>query len=155
MVAIAISTAALVLSIAVFIRNRQQDKRNLLIKMHELLTSDRYQRGRALLFEKVVTETSIEQLSPEEYRDINAALSGFSLLGLYLKNGYVSNRDVMEAWAISIVRTCKAAGPLLAHRESGEGLNPHVGLPPLAEKAQEYLTGKGIELEYKVWRRTG
>src|SRR5215813_699403 len=154
-ISITLSIAALTFSIFVFIKNRQQDKHNLLIKMHELLTADRYQKGRALLFEKVVDESSIEQLSAEEYREINGAISGFSLLGLYVKNGYVNTNDVMEAWAISIVRTWKAAQPLLTYREHMEGLNPHVGLEPLFEKAQEYLANNKVNLEYKTWRRTG
>src|ERR1035441_7470075 len=99
-ISIILSIAALVCSIYVFMVNRKQDKRSLLVKMHELLTSDRYQRGRSLLFEKVVDESSIKQLSGAEYREINGAISGFSLLGLYVKNGYVNENDVFEAWAI-------------------------------------------------------
>jgi len=75
-ISIALSIAALAFSMYVFIVNRRRDKRDILIKMHEMLTSDRHQKGRHLLFEKVTDEPSVERLSDEDYRDINGAISG-------------------------------------------------------------------------------
>src|SRR5262249_21286188 len=70
---------------------------------------------RYLLYNKVTDESSIERLSSEDYRDINGAIFAFSLLGLYVDNGYVSEQDAMEAWSITIVRAWEAAKPSLAH----------------------------------------
>jgi hypothetical protein len=151
---IALSIVALVFSIYVFINNRRLDKRNTLIKMHELLISDRYQKGRFILFEKVTDESSVEHLSAEEYRDINSAIAGFSLLGLYVTNKYVNQRDVLDAWSISIARTWEAAKPFMAHRAKEEGYNPHLWFEPLARNAREHLARNGIQLEYKAWRQT-
>lgn len=152
-ISIALSIVALIFSIFVFINNRRQDKRNTLIKMHELLISDRHQKGRYLLYEKVTDEASIDELSDEEYRDINGAISGFSLLGVYVMNGYVDENDVLGAWAVPIVRSWEAARPFIAHRELRTGINPHIGFEPLAKKAQEYSRRNGIDLKYTAWRR--
>jgi hypothetical protein len=154
-VSIALSVAALMFSIYVFINNRRLDKRNLLIKMHELLTNDRHQKGRYLLYEKVTDELSVEQLSPEDYRDINGAISALSLLGLYVENGYVSERDALEAWSATIARAWEAAKPFIAHRETREGYNPHLWFEPLARKAREHLARNGITIEYLAWHRAG
>jgi hypothetical protein len=153
-ISITLSIAALIFSIYVFVNNRRLDKRNTLIKMHELLISDRHQKGRYLLFEKVTDESSVERLSDGDYRDINGAISGFSLLGIYVENGYINERDALEAWAIPIARAWEAAKPFIAHRVNRQGYNTHLGFEPLARRAQEYLARNGKALEYKAWRRT-
>ncbi len=103
-ISIILSITALMLSIFVFADGHKQDRRNILLKMHELLISDRHQKGRYLLFEKVADEPSVERLSDQDYRDINGAISAYSLLGLYVQNGYVNESDVLDAWAVSIAR---------------------------------------------------
>jgi hypothetical protein len=151
---ITLSIVALMFSVYVFINNRRLDKRNTLIKMHELLISDRHQKGRFILFEKVTDESSVEHLSNEEYRDINGAIAGFSLLGLYVRNKYVNERDALDAWGISIARTWEAAKPFMAHRANRQGYNPHLWFEPLARNARQHLARNGMQLEYKAWRQT-
>ena len=151
---ILISCAALVFSVYVFINNHKQDRRNVLLKMHEILASSEHQRGRYILFEKVIDESSVETLCDEEYRDINGALTAFNLLGIYVKNGYVDERDVLDAWGVSILRTWLAAKPFVAHREHKHGYNPHIYFEQLAHKAQEYLADKGIAQDIVIWRRS-
>jgi hypothetical protein len=154
-ISIVLSIAAFTFSIYVFVDSHKKDRRNILLSMHELLISDRHQKGRYLLFDKVTDEPSVERLSDQDYRDINGAISAYSLLGLYIENGYVNERDVLDAWAVSIARTWEAAKPFLAHREHKHGYNPHIGFEPLARKSQEYMARKGIAFEYVTWRRTG
>jgi hypothetical protein len=150
---IALSIAALAFSIYVFFNNRRLDKRDNLIKMHELLISERQQRGRYLLHEKVRDESSVEHLSPEDYRDINSAISALSLLGLYVTKGYVNEQDALGAWAGPVARAWEAAKPFLAHRENRQGYNPHRWFEPLAQKSREYLDSNGIPFKYVAWRR--
>ena len=150
---IALSVFALLFSVYVLADSHRRDKRDILIKMHELLTSDRYQRGRYLLFEKVIDEASVERLSGEDYRDINGAISGFSLLGLYVEKGYVNEQDVLDAWSISIARAWESSKPFIAHGRNKRGYTPHHWFGSLAIKAQEYLNRQGINLDYTPWRR--
>jgi len=84
-ISIALSIAALMFSMYVFIINRQRDKQDILIKMHEMLTSDRHQKGRYLLFEKITGEPSVERLSDEDYRDIKAPFPDLASLVFMFK----------------------------------------------------------------------
>jgi hypothetical protein len=103
LVPIVLSITALIFSIYVFVDSRKRDQRDIFIKIHELLIIDNIQRGRYLLFEKVVDEDSVKRLTDQEYRDINQAIAAYNLLGIYLKNGYVSQRDVIEVWGAAYI----------------------------------------------------
>jgi hypothetical protein len=48
--------------------SRKRDRREIFIKIHELLISDSIQRGGYLLFEKVTDEESVRRLAAQEYR---------------------------------------------------------------------------------------
>ena len=154
LVPIVLSAVAVILSVYVFIDSRQRDRRDIFIKMHELLISNDSQRGRYLLFEKVVDYEAIERLTDEEYRDINRALAMYNLLGVYLKNGYVNERDVIEVWGRTIYRAWMAAQPFLAYREQVQGYQPMPYFALLAEKVQEVLSREGTLPEYVIRRRS-
>jgi hypothetical protein len=151
---IALSVIALIFSIYVFINNRTRDRRDILMKMHDLLISDDLQRGRYLLFDKVVDEDSVDRLSDQDYRDINRAIAAFNLLGIYVKNGYVREQDVMDAWGRSIYRSWITAQPFLSHREKRHGYPVAVYFGSLAKRASEVLAKNGNLPEYKVLRRS-
>ena len=136
---IVLSVAAFMFSMYVFIDSRVRDRRDLLIKMHEILISDDLQRGRHLLFTKVTDEASVDKLTSEEYRNINRVISVFSLLGLYVEKGYVSEQDVIDAWGWSIYRSWVAAQPFIAHREQHNGQRPGKYLELLAQRVRKSL----------------
>lgn len=115
------SVVALVFSAYVFVDGRKRDRRDIFIKMHELLISDSIQRGRYLLFEKVVDIDSVKFPTDEEYREINQAIAAYNLLGVYLKNGYVNERDVVDVWGPPVYRAWISAQPFLAFREYNQG----------------------------------
>ena len=151
---IVFSVLALAFSIYVFVDSRKRDQRDVFIKMHELLISDDIQRGRYLLFEKVVDEESVKRLTDEEYRFINRAIAAYNLLGVYLKNGYVNERDVMEVWGRAIYRAWITAQPFLAWREYNQGYKALPYFEMLAEKTIEVLTRDGSLPAYVMRRRT-
>lgn len=138
-----LSVIAIAFSIYVFIESRGRDKRDVLIKMHEMLISDDLERARYLLFEKVVDEASVQNLSEQESRDVNRVISAYNLLGIYLKNGYVKEQDVMDAWGRSIYRAWMTAQPFLDHRENHYGYRPAQYFGVLAHRAKEYLSRNG------------
>ena len=150
---IVLSSRALGFSIYVFFDNRKRDQRNVFLKVHERLLSDDLQRGRYLLFEKVSDEASVARLREDEYRDINRALATYEALGLYLKNGYVIKRDVMDLWAEAIYRAWHAAQPFIAHREHNHGYRPWPHFEALARASQDDLTHRGITMQFRVWRQ--
>ena len=151
---IVLSIVAVTFSIYVFIDSRMRDRRDILMKMHELLISNDLQRGRYLLFDKIVDEDSVERLSGQDYRDINRAIAAFNLLGIYVKNGYVNERDVMDVWGRSIYRSWIAAQPIIIDREKGHGYHSYPYFKFLAERARVTFTRSGDLPEYKVQRRS-
>jgi hypothetical protein len=152
-ISILISVLALGFSFFVFFDSRRRDQRDIFLKMHELLISDDVLRCRYVLFQTVTDEDSIKRLTDSEWRDVNRAMATLNALGLYLENGYVKERDVMDIWARPICRVWKAAQPVIDYRERLQGYEPWKHFSFLAEKAQQYLDRTGDNVDLKVWRR--
>src|SRR5215472_13474915 len=129
---VALSVVALGFSMFVFVENRRRDRRDIFLKITEYLTSEDIQRGRYTLFEKVTDEASIEELSEHEYRDIHRTINAINILGLYVENGYISERDVIAVWAMLVYRAWRAAQPYVVHRTRTHGYNPWRYAGPLA-----------------------
>ena len=127
--------------------------RDVFLKINEYLTSEDILRGRYVLHRKVADEDSIENLSDREYRDIHQAITAFNTLGLYVKNGYLDEQDVLDIWAMSIYRTWLTAQPYIAHRERTHGYHSWAYFEPLAKNCQENLARKGEEIKIAIWRR--
>ena len=143
---IAISVTALVFSIFVFTENRRRDRRDMFLRLHELLYSDDLQRGRNTLFRKVTDETSVEQLDDQEYRDVIRVLGAYNALGLYIRKKYVNERDVLDTWSESSYRMWIRAQSVRDYREKNEGYRPWDNLELLGQKAQQALLKKGSSL---------
>jgi len=150
---VALSVVALGFSMFVFVENRRRDRRDIFLKITEYLTSEDIQRGRYTLFEKVTDEASIEELSEHEYRDIHRTINAINILGLYVENGYISERDVIAVWAMLVYRAWRAAQLYVVHRTRTHGYNPWRYAGPLAQKCQDELERKGEIAEFLVWRR--
>ena len=148
-----ISLTALGFSFFAFFEARQKDRRDTFLQMHQLLISDDLRRGRFILFQKVTDEDSVGHLSDSEFRDIERAISTYNALGLYIKNRYVKERDVMVLWAGPIYRAWIAAQPYMTYRTSREGSNPWKLFEFLAERAAQEISRVGGDLELKLWRR--
>jgi len=153
-VPVVLSVIALVFSIYVFIDSHKRDRRDTFIKIHELLISTDIQRGRYLLFEKVTDVESVKRLPDDEYRDISQAIAVYNLLGVYLKNGYVTERDVVEVWGRAIYRAWITAQPFLAWREHNQGYKAWPYFELLAKRVQEALTRNGSLPAYVMRRRS-
>jgi hypothetical protein len=147
---IAISILALFFSIYVFADNRKRDRRDVFLGIHQLLYSDDLQRGRNILFRKITNEASVEQLSDQDYRDVTRVLGAYNALGLYMKNKYVNERDVMNSWAESAYLAWKCAQPYLDYREHHDGYRPWSNLERLAQKSQQELSRREPDLLSKI-----
>lgn len=153
-VSVIISIVAVAFSLIVFFDNQRKDRRDVFLRMHQLLIEDDLIRGRYLIFRKITDETSVQQLTEEEYRDINRALSTYNALGLYMANGYVRERDVMDMWAQPIFRAWRTAQPLIVQRERLQGYKPWKYFDSLGRKAEQELTRQGASLDFRPWHRT-
>jgi hypothetical protein len=121
----------------VFVDSRRRERRDMFLKIHETLINDDLQRGRQLLFIKVTDECSVESLNPDEYRDVNRALGTYNILGLYLKNGCVNERDVLDLWAEPVYNAWRAALPFIDHREHNHGFRPYRHFEELAKRCEK------------------
>ncbi|WP_344450096.1 hypothetical protein [Actinocorallia aurantiaca] len=107
--------------------------------MHEQLVSPDRQRGRRLLYQMAKDGRSVEDLTPEEYELINNSLAYFDVLGIYYKNRYIRRKDVMEIWALPLVRLMQVAQPFLNHRDTDQGVPIWPRLRALHADAQRHL----------------
>ena len=141
---IAIAVVALAVSISTFIANWWRDKRDLLLKVHDRLTTPDSQRGRRLIY---MREQGLqpEQMPAEEHELINGALAAFNTLGIYYHRRYVRRRDVMDLWAAALVRLMPAAEAFLAYRGAVPGGSTWPYMFSLAEDARDYVQRNGIE----------
>lgn len=142
--AIAIAFLALAFSLATFAHDRFRDKRNLLLALHDRLVTAEQQENRRVVYEMAENGRTVEDLSREEYRQINNALAAFNVLAVHYQRRYVSRADVLDLWGIPIVRTVAAAQPFLEHRSEHVGVPAWRHLRALNSDAEAYIRRHGI-----------
>jgi hypothetical protein len=111
LMSIAISIAALAVSLSAFLSTRWRDRRDLMLRVHERLVTRDQQRGRRLVFEMSEKKTQVEDLSADDYELINSALAALDVLVIYYKRRYIRRKDVLEIWAAQVLRVVRAAQP--------------------------------------------
>jgi len=82
-VSLAISSAALALSLGAFLTSRWRDRRDLLLRIHDRMTTADQQRGRPLIYDMSEKHRRVEDLSEDEYVSINNVLGSLNSLGIY------------------------------------------------------------------------
>jgi hypothetical protein len=146
---IALSAAALAVSLssflATFLATHRRDKRDLLLRMHERLTTADQQRGRRLLYQMSESGRQVEDMSDDEYELVNNSLASLNTLGVYYQRRYVPRPALLELYAETVLRLMRPAGPFLAHRDALRGRPQWPQLYFLAEESREYLRERGID----------
>jgi hypothetical protein len=117
----ALSLLAIGVSIFVFVDGRTRYKRDVFLKIHEMMIGENSYRGRQLLLSRTHTEDSIEDLPLDERAAIRRTLALYDTLGLYLDRGYLVKEDVFSMWGTRADRAWKAAQPFVEHRERQTG----------------------------------
>ena len=139
-VSIVLSIVAVGFSIYVFFGGRRRYKRDLFLKIHQLLIGEAQYRGRQLLNSRKFTdEADILSLKPEERRNISLAIGSFDTLGLYLRHGYLYKADVMGMWGDPALRAWRAAAPFIARRKRLSGTTAYPYFEYLVREAEGYL----------------
>jgi hypothetical protein len=142
---IAISVAALAVSITTLLLSRRRDRRDLLLRMHEHLTTADQQRARRLLYLMSESGRRVEDLSEQEHALINNALASLNTLGIYYQRRYVRRKDLLEIWAETVLRLLNPAGAFLTYRNALPGGSKWPQLHLLADDARKYLRQQGID----------
>ncbi|MFF1651954.1 hypothetical protein [Streptomyces sp. NPDC058255] len=148
MAAIIISAIAVTLSLVSLFLSRRKDRRDIFLKLHELLVSPELQNGRRVLLELYARAGHVEDLGAADYASANRALAAFDVAGLYCHKKYVNEGEILDLWAPSLTRMKYAAGPFLQHRDSfwsGVPTWPHYRR--LADHAEQHLKSQGIDID--------
>jgi len=133
----AISLVALGFSAFVFAEGRTRHKRDMFLKIHEIMISETSYRGRQLLLSQQFTRESIEDLDPSKRADVSRTLALFDTMGLYLDRGYLVEDDVLSMWGSRVGRVWDAAQSFIKRRESQTvGIKPYPYLQCLVERAK-------------------
>ncbi|WP_433305088.1 DUF4760 domain-containing protein [Actinoplanes sp. CA-030573] len=133
---IVISSIALGFSVFAFREGRIRYKRDLFLKIHELMISEDQYRGRQLLLMGTFRDdNSIESLPADQRANISRALGAYDTLGLYLRRGYLIEEDVMTMWGDPARRAWNAAEPFVARRKERSGLPAYPYFEYLSDQA--------------------
>jgi hypothetical protein len=117
---IAISVAALTLSLATFMTSRWRDRRDLLLRLQDRLVTADQQRGRHIIYRLPDREARVEYLSDEFFLIINA-FAALNVLAIYYEQRYVSRKNVLELWASTIDRVLTSGNDFLTTRDASNG----------------------------------
>ena len=144
---VAIAIAALAVSVSTFLTNRWRDRRDLLLRVHERLTTADQQRGRRLIYSKIARGIRPDDLDEDERAAINNALVTLDAIAIYYRRRYIRREDFLELWAVTVVRLVRAAEPFIAHRDALMGTSSLPSLRAFATDAEGYLTRKGTPIK--------
>jgi len=133
---IILSIIAVAFSVFVFVEGRRRYKRDVFLKIHELMIGEGQYRGRQLLLSQTFDEASIEKLSLSDRANISRAMATYDTLGLYLRRGYLIEDDVIDMWGDPAYRAWRAAQPFVLRRERRSGLPAYPYFRYLAERAE-------------------
>ena len=87
-----------------FLHGRHVNKRDLLIKIHDQMTSIENQQGRKILIDLDKKNESIDTLSDDQHALANKALSTIDIMGFYCEKRYIKRKVVLDLWAPSLRR---------------------------------------------------
>src|SRR5262245_19077114 len=96
-IALIISSAASAFGIFTWRDHKRQDKRDLLLQLHERLHDVELQRGRRILYQvrSVEDARALFQQGPEDYDVDNKALWMWDIAALYADKGYIDRAGFM------------------------------------------------------------
>ncbi len=141
---LAISFAALALSLGAFLHGRWRDKRDLLLRIVDELIAAEREGGRRLLYAIAKQQRRVQDLTPDEFIAANNAINALDLLSIYYRRRYVSRRDVLELWAKPIIEVLPAAEAFLAYRDARVKIKEWPAMRVICRDAERYLKRHGL-----------
>jgi hypothetical protein len=151
-----LTLVALVFSGAAFFRSGRADKRDLFLRIHEMLLDPEVVRGRRRLY-KITTREQAEHLhdNPDDYTRVHRALALFDLLAKYEHYGWIDERTALDEWADSLARAKPPAELFIAARAREVGVRSWPDFLDLAGRAERYERGNYSPRRFRrrIWRR--
>jgi hypothetical protein len=141
-----LSAAAVTISISTFAASRRRDRRDLFLRVHERLVTTEQQESRRLIHELGEQGKRVEDYTDDERARVNNALAAFNVLGIYYKRRYIRRKDVLEFWAVPLLRLMPSAEPYLKRRDSfGTTGQEWPELRALVDDSQRFIRRHGRE----------
>jgi hypothetical protein len=139
LVAMAIATVAVLLSLFTVVIQKRQQQRDAFRQIQDVLMSAELQRGRWLIIEISQGRRSLpEQLSPEFYL-LNRTLGIYDTLAMYVRRRVVPRRWVLDMWHHPLAGMRAAARQLARRHQEGDlGWTPWPELWSLLDEAARY-----------------
>jgi|HubBroStandDraft_5_1064220.scaffolds.fasta_scaffold71487_2 hypothetical protein len=144
---IAISAGALGVSLSTLVISRYRDRRDLLLKVLDRLTTPEQQNGRRLIHQMASAGVNIDDLTSEQYTQMNNAFATLNVLSIYYQRRYLRRKDVLALFALNVARIYRDGEAFLSHRRAFAGITPWPELDALAEDATTYLQRRGFGQE--------
>src|SRR6266568_4810887 len=70
-----------------------------------------------------------------------------NVLGIYYQRRYVRRKDVLELWAVPVLRALLAGDTFIAHREADHGMRIWPQLQAFGENARKYTKRAGLDVQ--------
>lgn len=126
-ISLGIALVALVLNGRTFRDHRRQDRRDLFLELHERPIDPDVQRGRRLLYERVLSPADAARLREDptdDYELVNRVLAMFEVFVMHVERGYVDRGMALEEWGHTIARAYERAEHFLDDREQLQTRKP-------------------------------
>lgn len=138
--AVWVSIAALVASLAAFTTSIVRDRRLLLLRIHEYLTTIDQQSGRRVIHRMAEEGRTVANLTEDERAQCNHALAALNTMAIYFDRNWVSRGALLQFWAEPVLRLMSAAEPFLDQRDTENRLTGQIWpeLRKFANAARQY-----------------
>lgn len=116
---------------------RQRDKRDLFLRLHELLLEADLQRGRRIALEQITSPEDAKAMrdaNPDDYDTINRAMAFADLFALYAYEGYIDHGMALGTWKYAFDRLRAPAEHFMEHRRK---MNGDIAWPNLRRFCEE------------------
>ena len=141
LIAIAVATVAVALSLITVIIQRRQQQRDAYRQIQDVLMSDDIQRGRWMVIAIGLGDLPLPDRYSADFYLLNRTLGIYDTLAMYVRRKVVPRAWVLDMWHHPLRRMRSGAEKLARrHQELGLTWTPWPELWPLLEQAQNYRT---------------
>ncbi len=143
-----VSITALVISLTALTTSVVRDRRLLLLRILEYLTTIDQQSGRREIHRMAEDHRAVGDLTEDQRAQCNHALAALNIMAIYYDRNWVSRHTLLQFWAEPVLQLMPAAQPFLAHRDDQNRLSGQIWpeLRKFADAARKHGRDQGWDL---------
>lgn len=146
------TVVAVVLSVVALVRSSRLDRRDLFLRIHEMLLEPEVVKGRRRLYAiKDEYQARSVHEDPVDYTAVHRALALFDLLAKYADNGWIDERTALEEWGHSLVSAREPGRLFIDARSVHVNWRSWPDFERLAERADRFLAGEYHPASRRSW----